>query len=651
MPHFTYYTEKGASGRSRGFVHCNKICPRGPLMGQQCTYRARFSSSRKSYSHVHTFDIAQKYRSEKETVVPNTLSDALVEIVSTTNMSFRKACTPKFMGLLDQCISYGFNLGKKKKDLVQSDLFPRMSRNTLQKLTVEKSEKIKEDNLKSFHGRDVYLSIDGTKLCHKSTIDVVVYGYSTEGTLQSFLLDSYEPKDSSTESYFQIAMYSIETLMSNQCRVRAFVTDGLPSQKAAFDPTNKNSIQQTKGGKLRNIFFVYCRCHLVNCVIGNLIKESPLMMKAQLDTRKIAIYLRKTHNCKEIGKLCPEPIEIRFCYDFKILNFVVKNLDNQVLANMHIPFYVYCYGIILEVLWDLYEEMEKYNSTIASTHKALLITINQLKRIATMTECLCLRNNCYRTIELIAKAFKPESDLARTAFSLTPEGRDFYQKVSYEDGRENEIYNSYEPKHQRIRNYFVFELAPILFPSLNEEEEEEEAREITNYDSNGEENEEEEEEIDSYYSQDEDEIFQVEKEEEDEKTPLDVPQEEKYRIIDVGSKVLEKWSEEEGFDENETKYIKSKYVEWMSDLTSRIIEEVSIAPENGYIFWSKMATINGWPIFAKIAAILVNIPAAEVENERIFSVKRNIVGKHSIRSKPVTITARTRVIMRSKLIQ
>lgn len=57
-----------------------------------------------------------------------------------------------------------------------------------------------------------------------------------------------------------------------------------------------------------------------------------------------------------------------------------------------------------------------------------------------------------------------------------------------------------------------------------------------------------------------------------------------------------------------------------------------------------MATINEWPKFANLSSIISNILSSEVENERIFRFKTNRSGKHSLQSKLVTITARTRVI-------
>ena len=103
---------------------------------------------------------------------------------------------------------------------------------------------------------------------------------------------------------------------------------------------------------------------------------------------------------------------------------------------MDIPFYVYYYGVILEVLWDLYAALEKLSMTIDTAHFYLLNSINELKKIAHLTECVCLRNNCYQVINLINEKLSAEFDLARTAFSLTVDGD--------------------EAQHKRIKNYFVY---------------------------------------------------------------------------------------------------------------------------------------------------------------------------------------------------
>lgn len=232
-------------------------------------------------------------------------------------------------------------------------------------------------------------------------------------------------------------------------------------------------------------------------------------------------------------------------------------------------------------------------------------------------------------------------------------GRKYYQELAFNDDRELALFNSYEAKHQRIRNYFVFEISPALFPPL---EDQEIIRPWRKEEKNNSDYEEDEEECscEDSYSQDEtgnlDQLEDIRDDELDETIPLDLPLTENYDITSIGNEVICNWARDEGLNQIEIIDIKDKYVQWLSYLTNDIVEEFDQNSDNGYIFWMKMATIKGWPIFSKMASIISNIPASEIENERIYSIKRNIIGKHAVRLKPVTITSRTRVIMRSKAI-
>ena len=112
---------------------------------------------------------------------------------------------------------------KKKTELQDSDLFPHLNRNKLRNLTLQKSENIKEENLIKLKNRNVYLSLNGSKLCHRKNIDVIVYGYSTIWILESFLLKTTDAKDYSTKTFVDIGIDAIKEMKNYNCRVRAFI--------------------------------------------------------------------------------------------------------------------------------------------------------------------------------------------------------------------------------------------------------------------------------------------------------------------------------------------------------------------------------------------------------------------------------------------
>lgn len=49
--------------------------------------------------------------------------------------------------------------------------------------------------------KDVYVSLNGTKLCHQMTADVVIYGYSSDDILELFYLDTYPINDHSAATF------------------------------------------------------------------------------------------------------------------------------------------------------------------------------------------------------------------------------------------------------------------------------------------------------------------------------------------------------------------------------------------------------------------------------------------------------------------
>lgn len=123
---FSYVT-KVSKGRTRFHLQCNYICQKGPLKGQKCNFYFRFSSKRTNYSHIHSFDLSEKYCNRKEGIQSNQLTDILVDMVSTTNISFWKACAPQFRHLLNSCIEYGFNLLHRQEEMRESYFFQKLA--------------------------------------------------------------------------------------------------------------------------------------------------------------------------------------------------------------------------------------------------------------------------------------------------------------------------------------------------------------------------------------------------------------------------------------------------------------------------------------------------------------------------------------------
>lgn len=198
------------SAKKRGWYRCTYICPYGKYKGLQCTFSARSDSSKLKGQHIHTYNESEL--GSKEPIKRSQLTDILVEFTAKSNISFRKACSPEVTKLLNDCIQYGHSIGRKKEILTNEDKFPHINRNQLRALTIQKSEEIKEEFVSKFKNSDVFLSIDGAKICNISSIDVSLIGYTSSGKFETFLYDTYEMDEHSTEKFKEIGLTILDEL-------------------------------------------------------------------------------------------------------------------------------------------------------------------------------------------------------------------------------------------------------------------------------------------------------------------------------------------------------------------------------------------------------------------------------------------------------
>ena len=62
--------------------------------------------------------------------------------------------------------------------------------------------------------------------------------------------------------------------------------------------------------------------------------------------------------------------------------------------------------------------------------------------------------------------------------------------------------------------------------------------------------------------------------------------------------------------------------------------------------WHLIGFSSKWIELAELARVITSIPSSEVENERVFSAQRNIIGKLAVRTNHELLTARTRIYMK-----
>ena len=112
-------------------------------------------------------------------------------------------------------------------------------------------------------------------------------------------------------------------------------------------------------------------------------------------------------------------------------------------------------------------------------------------------------------------------------------------------------------------------------------------------------------------------------------------------IIQITTEFVLDYSNRAGFDELKADKIIVQFMRWMSlDNLSNFNHMMKGSVHN---FWYLMGFSKEWSELAEFARVITSIPVSEVENERMFSLKRNIVGKYQTKISPELLNARARL--------
>ena len=110
-------------------------------------------------------------------------------------------------------------------------------------------------------------------------------------------------------------------------------------------------------------------------------------------------------------------------------------------------------------------------------------------------------------------------------------------------------------------------------------------------------------------------------------------------ILDTATHFFREWTERGRSESYE--YFLRCYRVWM---TQPLPDGVEQAPSD-FSVWQGYMFNESWRAFARDVLAIITIPCAEVQNERCFSLKRYIIGKHSTRTGSDLLTARARLPM------
>jgi hypothetical protein len=122
-------------------------------------------------------------------------------------------------------------------------------------------------------------------------------------------------------------------------------------------------------------------------------------------------------------------------------------------------------------------------------------------------------------------------------------------------------------------------------------------------------------------------------------------------IYGIFGRFIDDYGPRSGWDSATIATCKRQFQDW-------IMTPIESMPGSSYVdtnsvprFWTAMASSRQWEVLGDFASKMLSIPITEAEDERIFSMKRHIIGKQARRSKTDLLTARVRTRVRRRQTQ
>ena len=138
--------------------------------------------------------------------------------------------------------------------------------------------------------QEVALSIDAAQIAHAQTLDFILIGHSCGGKCETLLLQEIVMPQSTEICYRKVIRKVLTQMDELGVKINAIVSDGFASQTACVNDENPKCIQRNDGvpRMVKNIRWVYCRCHLVTLTVGRRLKDSSDALHYHLVIREMA---------------------------------------------------------------------------------------------------------------------------------------------------------------------------------------------------------------------------------------------------------------------------------------------------------------------------------------------------------------------------
>ena len=254
---------------------------------------------------------------------------ALAHFAARANVALERAISPEMFDIIWTAASWCFRNANNPaySGLAARQIFRQISRRTLRSLILRTADDLLVERLRliSQH-RYCSVLLDAGTVRQNHWLDFILKIGTLEVPFEVHLTDNLD-----TSGYRGKALDVLEKLKERGIMVSAFIGDGLPCQVHALNGRHHESFQKVTNlpdKQWQRIIFSPCWVHRVQLVYKHIYKTDKAEggeFSANIDRiHQIASRLRKWDARRQMGRVCPSPIETRWLYCFDISQFIYR---------------------------------------------------------------------------------------------------------------------------------------------------------------------------------------------------------------------------------------------------------------------------------------------------------------------------------------
>lgn len=318
---------------THSYYRCGEIarvvCPQGMEL-RRCTHVCR-----KEYIHYHTksdkhvYNLEQKLdpgfphravQQEQARIyerLRSAIAEKLAVLIVRTGISVNRASQAAMQEFIHQMLELGMSFAGKNLRL--DDAITDFSRRTLTEHVLRFGAEMKERDVTfASEAHFVNLVVDAGTVLGRGVIHALLNNPYHPGL--PVILELIEGGGYDKWKYKQLFSILIYKCINHGLIVCSIVTDGLRAQRAAL----LELVKEAEDKNIRAIYPVYCHAHLTQLVFTDAVKKCPYMKGLLTQVNSLAVLLRTSVVCRELGEKCPSLCPTRWLYVVDVLLWLYK---------------------------------------------------------------------------------------------------------------------------------------------------------------------------------------------------------------------------------------------------------------------------------------------------------------------------------------